>query len=385
MINLDDLTSRKAVLEACALFDQMGRDAFLKAHGFGPARQYFLLENGKRYDSKAIVGVAYGLQHRTKVTPQDFSGGEATVQRVLERLRFKVQVAGEAQATLHRRLSALLQVDQLITRERLKEIIGTGDATINTGVFRPSGFDSVLLFVTESKTRDRTQFEDLWDGTELQWQGQLQGRKDHLVAEHRQLGLEVLVFYRKQKYEFEGAAFRYLGPFEHIRHWGANPTSFILRPLPRADVELDQVTNEGPIAQFEADNIADARRKVLREIVRRRGQPAFRRSLLRAYGGRCAVTGCDIEWALEAAHIHPFRGDMTNDVRNGLLLRADIHTLFDLGLVAVHPTELKIWLSAKLRASVLAQLHGTRLRLPPLADDRPSAGALAWHFERAHQ
>lgn len=54
-----------------------------------------------------------------------------------------------------------------------------------------------------------------------------------------------------------------------------------------------------------------------------------------AYERRCAVTGCTVEAVLEAAHISPYRGDHTNDVTNGLLLRADIHTMFDCGLIKV--------------------------------------------------
>ena len=78
---------------------------------------------------------------------------------------------------------------------------------------------------------------------------------------------------------------------------------------------------------FDAKDTKDARKKVMRAIVLRRGQPEFRRDLIAAYEGRCAVTGCDLVDALEAAHIVPHRGTHTNVVRNGLLLRADIHTL----------------------------------------------------------
>ncbi len=49
--------------------------------------------------------------------------------------------------------------------------------------------------------------------------------------------------------------------------------------------------------------------------------------LLKAYSGRCAVTGCDAEPALEAAHLRPYKGPESNTAANGLLLRSDIHTL----------------------------------------------------------
>jgi predicted restriction endonuclease len=78
---------------------------------------------------------------------------------------------------------------------------------------------------------------------------------------------------------------------------------------------------------------ADARRRMMRDIVAREGQGAFRGSLLVVYESVCAVTGCSEPQALEAAHIAPYLGEQTNVVNNGLLLRADIHTLFDKGLL----------------------------------------------------
>lgn len=57
-----ELSSRSAVLKAVAEFSVLGRDAFLDKYGFGKARRYFLVIDNQRYDSKAIVGVAYGYQ-----------------------------------------------------------------------------------------------------------------------------------------------------------------------------------------------------------------------------------------------------------------------------------------------------------------------------------
>ncbi|MBE2321408.1 HNH endonuclease, partial [Solirubrobacter sp. CPCC 204708] len=75
----------------------------------------------------------------------------------------------------------------------------------------------------------------------------------------------------------------------------------------------------------------------LTAVAQRRGQSTFRNQLLEAYDLRCAITGSNAVAVLEAAHICPYRGDHTNRVDNGLLLRADIHTLFDLGLIWVTP------------------------------------------------
>lgn len=75
---------------------------------------------------------------------------------------------------------------------------------------------------------------------------------------------------------------------------------------------------------------------VLSSIKVRRGQPKFRKLLLEAFAGQCAVTGCAIEDVLEAAHIIPHTEKVNYSVSNGLLLRADVHTLFDLNLIKIN-------------------------------------------------
>ena len=87
-----------AVLRAIARFDELGREAFLKQYGFREARQYFLLHEGKRYDSKAIIGAAFEFlpERSPPLRPADFSGGEATVQQVLERLGFALEVEAQS-------------------------------------------------------------------------------------------------------------------------------------------------------------------------------------------------------------------------------------------------------------------------------------------------
>lgn len=112
----------------------------------------------------------------------------------------------------------------------------------------------------------------------------------------------------------------------------------------------------------------------------RNGQKAYREQLLQKYGLICAVTGpCPAE-ALEAAHLLAFSAHGLHDVDEGLLLRSDIHKLFDRGLVAVHPTTLQVYVSSTIRDyPAYSGLHGTRLQVPP-----PNRGALRKHFREAH-
>ena len=122
-------------------------------------------------------------------------------------------------------------------------------------------------------------------------------------------------------------------------------------------------------------DLVDAREKVLAEIVKRRGQPKFRKVLLKAYDSRCAVTRCDAEFALEAAHIIPYCGDDSDHVSNGLLLRADIHTLFDLGLLRIHPETLKVHLCPELQGSSYSKHNGQKIEVPKNSKACPNADA----------
>jgi putative restriction endonuclease len=131
-----------------------------------------------------------------------------------------------------KRSSDSLKPGIVYTRLQLSELFDTRDATIRTGIFQPKGYDSVWLFVTEDKPPDRTPYVDRLEGDTLYWQGQTAGRRDHLIIDHRQLGLELLVFHRRNRYEHDGAGFRYEGRFIYVEHSGTKPASFVLRRAP---------------------------------------------------------------------------------------------------------------------------------------------------------
>src|ERR1051326_7713350 len=129
--------------------------------------------------------------------------------------------------------SASLVEGHVYTREALQKQFQITDQTLFTGIFRPAGHDSIWLFITEQKSADHTQYIDRLDGDMLSWQGQTKGLKDQLIIDHKAKGLELLVFYRKAKYEFPGAGFRYEGRFAYISHSGSRPTSFRLERIAR--------------------------------------------------------------------------------------------------------------------------------------------------------
>lgn len=123
---------------------------------------------------------------------------------------------------------------------------------------------------------------------------------------------------------------------------------------------------------------------VIRRILLRRGQPQFRNRLLQAYAGRCAVTDVDVPEVLEAAHIRSHAEGGTMATSNGLLLRADIHTMFDLRLIAIGTTHWRVLVHPPIASSKLGQqLQGASVRLPHRPDQQPSVEALDDHRMRA--
>jgi len=122
----------------------------------------------------------------------------------------------------------------------------------------------------------------------------------------------------------------------------------------------------------------------------RLGQSSFRVMVTEAYERRCAITGENTLVALEAAHIVPYAGDGGHDVRNGLLLRADFHRLYDDGLVSVTP-EMKVRISPRIREAwfngkVYYALDGRTLSvIPKLPSMQPDRDSLDWHFKNKFQ
>ncbi|MBB5349424.1 HNH endonuclease [Desulfoprunum benzoelyticum] len=120
------------------------------------------------------------------------------------------------------------------------------------------------------------------------------------------------------------------------------------------------------------------------------GQSSFRLLVTEAYQRRCAITGEKTLVTLEAAHIVPYSGTGEHDVRNGLLLRADFHRLFDVGLVSV-TSDLEIRISPRIReewfnGKIYYRLDHKPLSVVPATPSmRPDPDLLDWHFKNRFQ
>jgi len=131
--------------------------------------------------------------------------------------------------------------------------------------------------------------------------------------------------------------------------------------LASSDADEECESADGP-APYVA-TMTDTREKVLRSIRVRRGQRAFRDKLIRRYGARCMASGCELMDIVEAAHIDPFRGEKDNHPENGLLLRTDLHTLFDLNLMGINPDGFVLRFHSKVRDESYRNLSGKSLQI----------------------
>jgi len=122
-------------------------------------------------------------------------------------------------------------------------------------------------------------------------------------------------------------------------------------------------------------------------VAPRLGQPIFRIRVLDAYGRACAVTQEHSLPVLDAAHIVPYASGGKHEVSNGLLLRSDLHRLFDHGYVTVDEG-LRFVVSHRLRDDFANgrsyySLHGNQLALPNDSRLIPDNAALEWHRTEA--
>ena len=120
----------------------------------------------------------------------------------------------------------------------------------------------------------------------------------------------------------------------------------------------------------------------------RLGQGAFRVAITELYRRQCALTGGKVLPALDAAHIRPYSEGGTHTKSNGILLRKDIHSVFDAGYATID-TDYRFVVSEKVKdifhnGEEYRRLHRTSLRVPDNPAERPDRSLLQWHNDRRY-
>jgi putative restriction endonuclease len=117
----------------------------------------------------------------------------------------------------------------------------------------------------------------------------------------------------------------------------------------------------------------------------RLGQGAFRIAVTEAYGRKCAITNGKVLPALDAVHIRPYGEGGAHTIPNGILMRKDIHSVFDAGYATIDP-DFRFVVSDKVRTvfdngSEYRRLHGLKIQVPTKPSFRPDVELLKWHNE----
>lgn len=380
-MTLNKLTSSVAVRAALDECDKIGRASFLQKYGFGPARDYFLVAEGKRYDSKAIAGVAHGYQYPGEgaLKPRDFSGGEATVGKKLADLGFVVEgskegIGGE-RARRQAMLDSLLEVGGLteLPPQTLRNIGVYGGAQgiwvdqQRTGPLTPGGVGIAVGVLHTGKTYA----DDLQDdGLIYHYPETDRGRKDQREAEALKFAeyyrLPVFVILHSKKRNL-----RDIKPGWVADHDDASKQCVILFDEPSG--ALPSVVEHKPF------RLSASRAEKQKTVTQRERSPVFHFEVAKRYGQQCAF--CEISEArlLEAAHIKPVSENGSDDPRNGLVLCANHHKAFDAGLVGIEPASYEL---VDLRPGTALSSLGISKASVNHLPEMPHAEALNWWWSK---
>jgi hypothetical protein len=366
---------------------------------FGPATGYELVHDGKRYAPKAVIGLAFKHLTGQILAHGEFSGGEAPGQAnyVLRDLGFDVVAKAGAKSGFITSRGFALPTDSGEMGEKLW--FNMWQRRLWPYKELDEG-DTLYWYDTKEKAI-------VWRSRVVQVERFEYANKDEVRKRfHVSFGLDDLNDPYFDKAKDQGYCLAYMVdslvrldvpkpadfnfPMEGWLRCGDEDAVDWLKNLPvnaspdgPSANELSKTTTQvSATGYFSPASLKDEREKKLREIVERRGQPDFRNKLIAAYSGRCAVTGFDAVAALEAAHIVPYTGPESNHVTNGLLLRADIHTLFDLDLIGINPASKAISLAQAIKATVYAELNGKKLLLPANTANIPNQEALGQRWGR---
>jgi putative restriction endonuclease len=396
-MSLRDITDPEAVRSAIEEFRSLGRNSFLAKYGFGRAREYFLIHEDDQFDSKAIAAAAHGVQfpHVGPLKADQFSGGDITVRRQLERLGFvvsgperpvletlnpdapSVQVERERRADLRSRLIAAGGPSD-VSASALNDLKifygGRGiwvDKATTAGVGGSTNGITVGLLHTGS-----TYADDLSEDSAIYHYPQTDqsGRDEAEIAATKAAARLVLpvffVSYSRPRAPTRNVKLAWVQVWDDDQKW------FYVRFAEHRPSEPP------PSGHPETPFTVTAPRQLSSRISKaRKRSAAFKFAVFDRYRpAECCVCGIQVTELLDAAHIVGVEHDGTDDPRNGLILCATHHRAFDANMFAISPTDLQVTTGKSLPS--LDALGIKRVSLSTLAGRSPHIDALRWRWER---
>ena len=394
-MSLRDITDPRAVRSAIEEFRTLGRDTFLAKYGFGPARDYFLVDRNERFDSKAVAAAAHGTQFPKEgpLKAGQFSGGDATVRRKLEELGFtvtgpeqsaqetldpnalSVQAEHARRVDLWSRLIAARGPSDVsaATLNDLKIFYGARgiwvDKTTTAGIGGSSSGVTVALLHTGSAYAD-----DLSEDSVIYHYPQTERNGRDLAeisATKAAATLSLPVFfvsYPRPKAPTRNVKLAWVQAWDDDQKW------FYIEFGEHRPSELPP--NGEPENPF---IVTMPREAVSRTSIAWRRSAAFKFAVFERYRpAECCVCGMRVTGLLDAAHVVGVEHDGSDDPRNGLIFCATHHRAFDADMFAIRPNDLQI-ISGKRQPSLNALgIDRVSLSLPR----PPHIEALRWRWER---
>lgn len=362
-------------------------------HNFKKAVHYELVHDGRLYPPKAVVGIAFRHLTGSILEPHEFSGGQKSGQanHVLDKLGFTVQRKQHDNAYITSRRS-------LPDKRGLEDVVWFNmwekrnwpyhDLEVNNVLFWYDSASQAVVwksmvsvverFEYNSKKQVREWFKKQFKVDPVDDPYYVKAKGSGYCLAYKVTSAQPLSISKPADYKFP-----FLG---WLRCSDSKAEAFVSQLLGhrvgKVQSQLDQIATElEDEGYFEPQNLEDERKKRQCEIVQRQGQKGFRSNLIAAYGGCCAVTGADAKEALHAAHVVEYLGPETNHVNNGLLLRADIHTLFDQYLIGINPDSLTVVIAGELEGTCYEEFDGQPLACPSDSAKRPSKEALRQRWD----
>lgn len=367
----------EGVLNAAIREYDRDANAFIDRYGIG-ATTHVVVIGGRRYDAAAVE-----RRMRTRlgepvvdVSPPESSGvgvlleeaGYRTIAvhdwSVADELAWRIGVWSQIQ-----RLGNVVNPDWLRSRGLYGGAQGVWMDAKRTRALRPPGVAVSVLHTGRHYADDLDEDLIIYHYPETARPGLRDANEIESVRHARELHLPVLVIA-----ETQGRLMR------RVR------LAWVVADDPRSATFLMEFADEepAPVALSEPRDEAPFRLTGHRErdqgtYNRARRDTAFKFQLLHRFHGRCAITGLGVQDVLDGAHVVDVENGGTDDVRNGLLLTANLHRAFDASLWALHPESLRV--VTRGRGPSLNDLHVSTDRLRPDAPP-PHRDALEWRYRR---
>lgn len=351
--------------------------AFVKTHG-GTTTTHVVVIGGRRYDAAAVER---GMRSRLSGPTIDLAGPERSgigmLLREVGRHAIALRdwtVADELAWRLGawteiERLGAVVRPDWLRSRGLYGGMQGVWADASRTRSLEPPGVAVAVLHTGRHYADDLDEDLIIYHYPRTSRAGLRDTNEIDSVRNAQELHLPVMVIS-----EAEG------GRMRQVR------LAWVVADDPRSGTFLMEFADAEPVpVQLAEPNEGDpfhttgprSRRPVVHHRARR--DTAFKFQLLHRYDGRCAITGLGVQDVLDGAHIVDVQHGGTDDVRNGLLITANLHRAFDASLWALHPETLRVVTRRRGPSLDDLQIAADRLRydVPP-----PHRDALNWRYRR---